>query len=125
MKPLARRFSNPMPGGRPVVASDLGSRRELVDQGETGLLYPAGNVEQLGRAILFLVERPELAIQMGVTARRFVQTQHTPEAHYHAMMRLYTQMRPWPPARKAVAPSITPAPLRIAFIGGRGTVSKY
>jgi glycosyltransferase involved in cell wall biosynthesis len=111
--------------GRPVVASDLGSRRELVDQGETGLLYPAGNVEQLGKAILFLVERPELAIQMGVTARRFVQTQHAPEAHYRAMMRLYTQMRPWPPARKAVAPPIAPPPLRIAFIGGRGTVSKY
>ena len=51
--------------GRPVVASDLGSRRELVDQGETGLLYPAGNVEQLGKAISFLVQRPELTAQMG------------------------------------------------------------
>ncbi|MGA8735103.1 MAG: glycosyltransferase family 4 protein [Terriglobales bacterium] len=111
--------------GRPVVASDLGSRRELVDQGETGLLYPAGNVEQLGKAISFLAERPELAAQMGVTARRFVQTQHAPEAHYRAMMRLYTQMRPWPPkAKKIAAPAAAP-PLRVAFIGGRGTVSKY
>jgi glycosyltransferase involved in cell wall biosynthesis len=41
------------------------------------------------------------------------------------MMRLYTQMRPWPPARKAIAKPVSPAPLRIAFIGGRGTVSKY
>jgi glycosyltransferase involved in cell wall biosynthesis len=111
---------------RPVVASDLGSRRELVDQGETGLLYPAGNVEQLGKAISFLAERPELTAQMGIAGRRLVEAQHAPDAHYRALMCLYARMRPWP--RKAVktvaAPTATP-PLRVAFIGGRGLVSKY
>ncbi len=112
--------------GRPVIASDLGSRRELVDQGETGLLYPPGNVEQLGKAISFLAERPELAAQMGVAGRGFVEAQHAPEAHYRALMCLYTRMRPWPRKAKktAVLPSAAP-PLRVAFIGGRGMVSKY
>jgi glycosyltransferase involved in cell wall biosynthesis len=111
---------------RPVVASDLGSRRELVDQGETGLLYPTGDVEQLGKAISFLVERPELAARMGATGRRFVEARHAPEAHYRALMRLYTQMRPWPrkPRKIAALPATAP-PLRVAFIGGRGIVSKY
>ena len=108
---------------RPVVASDLGSRRELIDQGETGLLYPAGNVEQLGKALSFLVERPELAAQMGVAGRRFVEAQHTPEAHYRALTRLYAQMRPWPRKSRKTIPAA--APLRVAFIGGRGMVSKY
>ena len=108
---------------RPVVASDLGSRRELIDQGETGLLYPAGNVEQLGKALSFLVERPELAAQMGVAGRRFVEAQHAPEAHYRTLTRLYAQMRPWPrKSRKTISAA---APLRVAFIGGRGIVSKY
>src|SRR6202451_4813228 len=41
-------------------------------------------------------------------------------------MRLYTQMRPWPPkASKTAARPVTARPLRVAFIGGRGTVSKY
>ena len=31
--------------GRAVVASDLGSRRELVREGETGLLYRSGDVK--------------------------------------------------------------------------------
>ena len=112
--------------GRPVVASDLGSRRELVEQGETGLLYPTGNVEQLHKAISFLAERPELAAQMGLTGRRFVEAQHAPEAHYRALMRLYNQMRPWPGRTKkpATLPATAP-PLRVAFIGGRGLVSKY
>jgi len=112
--------------GRTVVASDLGSRRELVDQGETGILFPPGNVEQLGKAISFLVEHPELAAEMGVAGRRFVEAQHAPEAHYRALMRLYTQMRPWPgKPKKTVAPTVTAPPLRVAFIGGRGMVSKY
>jgi glycosyltransferase involved in cell wall biosynthesis len=112
--------------GRPVVASDQGSRRELIDQGETGLLFPPGNVEQLVRAISFLVERPELAVQMGLNGRKFVEARHAPQAHYRALMRLYTQMRPWPSRAKKVAASpVTPPPLRVAFIGGRGLVSKY
>jgi glycosyltransferase involved in cell wall biosynthesis len=111
---------------RPVVASDLGSRRELVDQGETGLLYPPGNVDELGKAISFLVDRPELTAKMGASGRRFVEAQHAPEAHYRALMRLYTQMRPWPrKAKKSAALPVTVPPLRVAFIGGRGMVSKY
>ncbi|HEV2965004.1 MAG TPA: glycosyltransferase family 4 protein [Candidatus Angelobacter sp.] len=112
--------------GRPVVASDLGSRRELIEQGETGLLYPSGNVEQLQKAISFLAERPEIAAQMGIAGRRFVEAQHAPQAHYRALMRLYTQMRPWPGrAKKPATPPATVLPLHVAFIGGRGMVSKY
>src|SRR6202521_5417855 len=37
--------------GRTVVASDLGSRRELVQHGETGLLYRTGDVDHLATAI--------------------------------------------------------------------------
>jgi len=112
--------------GRPVVASDLGSRRELIDQGETGLLFPPGNVEQLEKAISFLAERPELTAQMGISGRRFVEAQHAPEAHYRALLRLFMQMRPWPgSAKKPVALPVTTPPLRVAFIGGRGLISKY
>jgi glycosyltransferase involved in cell wall biosynthesis len=111
--------------GRPVVASDLGSRRELIDQGETGLLYPTGNVEQLRNAISFLLERPELTVKMGAAGRRFVEAQHAPDAHYRALMRLYTQMRSWPPKVRKTISAPKAAPLRVAFIGGRGMVSKY
>src|ERR1700722_10335568 len=119
---LAKTILESYAWGRPVVASDLGSRRELVEQGETGLLFPSGNVEQLEKAISFLVERPELTVQMGIAGRRFVEAEHAPEAHYRALMRVYTQMRPWPgKAKKPVAAR----PVRVAFIGGRGVGSKY
>jgi glycosyltransferase involved in cell wall biosynthesis len=42
------------------------------------------------------------------------------------LMRLYAQMRPWPrKTRKIPALPAAPLPLRVAFIGGRGMVSKY
>ena len=55
--------------GRPVVASDLGSRRELVQHGLTGLLYSDGDREQLAHSIGFLFDRPDLIDKMGAAAR--------------------------------------------------------
>jgi glycosyltransferase involved in cell wall biosynthesis len=75
--------------GRAVIASDLGSRRELIHENQTGLLFPPGNVEQLAKGISFLHERPELAAQMGAAGREHVRNQHTPETHYAALLELY------------------------------------
>lgn len=63
---------------RAVVATDLGSRRELVQAGKTGLLYRAGDVEQLASAIRFLSEQPELAEKMGLEGRERVRQRYTP-----------------------------------------------
>jgi glycosyltransferase involved in cell wall biosynthesis len=112
--------------GRAVVASDLGSRRELVRHGETGVIYRAGDVSQLAGAISFLAEQPQLALTMGASGRALVAEQHSPENHYTAVMKLYEQLAP---ASERVCPrSIGPAArsrLKIAFIGGRGVISKY
>lgn len=105
--------------GRPVVASDLGSRRELVHENETGLLFEPGNVEQLAQTISTLARQPQLAAEMGAAGRRLLQTKHTPESHYRELMRVYERITPPSPR-----PSGT-RPVRVAFIGGRGVISKY
>ena len=66
------------------MASDLGSRRELVHEGATGVLFPAGDVAQLAGAISFLVERPQLAAEMGAAGRTLVTNQYSAEIHYAA-----------------------------------------
>jgi glycosyltransferase involved in cell wall biosynthesis len=110
--------------GRPVVASDLGSRRELVQEGETGLLYRVGNVDQLAAAILFLHDRPELATQMGATGRELVRVHHSQEQHFVALTKIYEQLATRKSKLRAPqSPSLVP--LRVAFIGGRGVVGKY
>jgi glycosyltransferase involved in cell wall biosynthesis len=135
--------------GRAVIASDTGSRRELVRDGETGVLYPAGNVDRLAAAIGALSAHPDLAENMGRTAWQLVQQRYTPEAHYQKLMALYeplitrkskaramlvptTQDPPWEgkahhhsrASHESAIPHHLPK-LRVAFIGGRGVVSKY
>jgi len=112
--------------GRAVIASDLGSRRELVHEGETGVLFQAGDVAHLAAAISFLIERPELAAQMGAAGRALVASQHSPDSHYRAMAHLYEQLAPRPKKMDGRGlKSVAKPALRVAFIGGRGVISKY
>ncbi|MGA7218379.1 MAG: glycosyltransferase family 4 protein [Candidatus Sulfotelmatobacter sp.] len=126
--------------GRAVIATDLGSRRELVRGGTTGLLYEAGDIEHLAAAIQFLGSRPELAVKMGSAGSELLR-RHTPDAHYESLIALYERLArgkqlssptatPGPLLRQKVSivapsPPILKPALRIAFIGGRGVVSKY
>jgi len=58
-----------MAHGRPVVASAVGGLRNLVVDGETGLLVPPGDVAALRAALEQLLGDGELRSRMGATAR--------------------------------------------------------
>jgi len=132
--------------GRAVIASDLGSRRELIRHGVTGLLYRPGDVTDLATAIQFLASRPDIAEKMGRAGLNLVQQSYQPEDHYRKLLGLYERVvaakkghydklvvtagePPWLPSRErqvALKQAVADRPhLRIAFIGGRGVVSKY
>lgn len=136
--------------GRAVVASDMGSRRELVRDGETGLLYPVGDTNALAAAIRMLGARPELAESMGRAGLRLVRDRHRPDAYCAKLVSIYERLirakvkvesalvptTEEPPWQRRLQRSVAsgkevsfPAPetqkLRVAFIGGRGVVSKY
>jgi glycosyltransferase involved in cell wall biosynthesis len=114
--------------GRPVVASDLGSRRELVQHGVTGLLYGDGDREQLAHSIGFLFDRPDLIEKMGANGRSRVKDHHDPGQHMEKLIEIYQRLASpkkllsFPAATHRAAP---PRGIRVAFIGGRGLVSKY
>lgn len=113
---------------KPVIASDLGSRRELVQHGVTGLLYPEGEREQLAHSIGFLFDRPDLIQKMGAAARRRVKANHDPDQQVEKLLGLYSRLTSakkllsFPAAVKLPRPRRS---VRVAFIGGRGLVSKY
>ena len=135
--------------GRAVVASDMGSRRELVHQGETGFLYRCGDVNQLAEAIRELVSNPDLARTNGeLPAGSGCVQHHSPESHYQKLLSLYEGLaarrqssgrgvfRRKTVMDKTSQPCDSPAArhfhrrtaakiCEIAFIGGRGVISKY
>jgi hypothetical protein len=93
--------------------------------GETGLLYRCGDVNQLAAAIALLRERPEMAREMGEAGRHLVLQRHSPAEHYNTLLGIYQQIAK--PARDVAAPQTADTKLRarVAFIGGRGVVSRY
>src|ERR1039458_10445522 len=115
--------------GRAVVASDLGSRRELVHEGKTGLLYTTGNVPHLVSTLEFLSFQPQLADEMGRAGRELVRQQYTPEAHYEVLISLYERLtagkqssREWRGSSKEIA-KLTATPTRPVL--GRTPVSGF
>jgi glycosyltransferase involved in cell wall biosynthesis len=113
---------------RPVIASDLGSRREFVEHGVTGLLYKTGDREQLAHCIGFLFDRHDLIEKMGTNARARVKSNHGVEQHLEKLLGVYARLISEKKVLSFPTPSWQPrAPhsVRVAFIGGRGLVSKY
>ena len=64
-----------MAQGRLVLASDVGGHRELIDDGRTGVLFPAGSVEGLASAALELLQARDRWEDFRQAGRRFVETE--------------------------------------------------
>jgi len=65
--------------GLPVVATAVGGTRELVDEGETGFLVPAGDAVGLASRIVRLLQEPARARAMGERARKKIAGQFSLE----------------------------------------------
>jgi len=62
-----------MAAGKPVVAFDIPSIRELVKDGNTGILVRERNIVLFAESIVQLAEHPDTARDMGERARQIVQ----------------------------------------------------
>jgi glycosyltransferase involved in cell wall biosynthesis len=59
-----------MAAGTAVVATETAGARELIKPGETGLLVPIGDVDQLAARILDLLTNENLRVRMGAAAQK-------------------------------------------------------
>ncbi|HKP17025.1 MAG TPA: glycosyltransferase family 4 protein [Gaiellaceae bacterium] len=66
-----------MAAGRPTVAAAVGEIGRLIEDGETGLLYPPGDGRQLADCIDTLLADRDLARRLGDAARAKVLRDHT------------------------------------------------
>jgi len=62
-----------MASGTPVIASNVGGLKYAVENQQTGLLFPAGNVTLLTQALQRLINQPEWSEQLGRSGRARVE----------------------------------------------------
>jgi glycosyltransferase involved in cell wall biosynthesis len=92
--------------GRPLVASDINGCREIVRDGENGVLVPVKDADALARAIGRLVEDRALREKMGAAGRRLVAEHFSVEQVARETLDAYRALLRgrWP--RAASAPSL-------------------
>lgn len=85
-----------MAQGRLLIASDVGGHKELIRDGETGLLFRAGDARALADTLLRLLGQRERWDALRAAGRRYVET----ERHWAASVQRYVR-----PYARLVGPS--------------------
>jgi glycosyltransferase involved in cell wall biosynthesis len=75
--------------GKPVVVTDAGGNRELVEDGKTGRLVSIRDPQALASAILSLLRQPEQAAEMGRRARETLLLRFSLDRMVHDYETLY------------------------------------
>jgi glycosyltransferase involved in cell wall biosynthesis len=78
-----------MAAARPIVATDVGSARELVESAGAGLVVPPGNVDRLVDAIARLTADEDERRACGARALRFARREHHIDAVCEKLLTLY------------------------------------
>jgi len=62
-----------MAQGHLLIASDVGGHKELIEDGQTGVLFRAGDIADLAAKAVATLDQPEKAAAMRANGRRFVE----------------------------------------------------
>jgi len=78
--------------GVPVVASGIGAMTEIIEQGRTGLLFAAGDAEDLAAKVEWASGHPADMARMRGEAREVYLSLYTPERNYELLVALYERV---------------------------------
>jgi len=88
-EPFGRVLIEAMAAGKPVVATDAGAAREIIEDGVQGLLVPSGDAQALARAIVYILTQPDLARAMGLSGRAKVQERFSAQQYVDGVQAVY------------------------------------
>lgn len=81
-----------MAAARPVVATDVGGAREVIMNGETGYLVPAGDDTAMAERVISLIRDTNTARAMGEAGRRIVAERFSRETQLRRTENMYEQL---------------------------------
>jgi glycosyltransferase involved in cell wall biosynthesis len=92
MENLSMSVAEAMAYGKAVVATDVGGTRELLLDGETGLLVPPRNPEAIAEAISTFIEDPEFAKKCGERARARIEAEFSLQRQVAQLEEIYLSL---------------------------------
>ena len=78
--------------GMPVIASNVGGIPSLINNGENGLLFEAGNADDLYHKIKLLLKNKELAIKIAANAATTAMKRNYPESVAKRTLEIYNEI---------------------------------
>ena len=75
--------------GKPVIGSRIGGIPELIDEDKTGLLFQAGNHEELASCMGILYDNRMMAQEMGNQGNALLKSKFNRESHYAKLEKFY------------------------------------
>jgi len=75
---------------KPVVSSDIGSMKDIVIEGENGLLFKPRDINQI-KSKIELLKDDELCRKLGKRAYENALKIYDPEKHYQGLMRIFNK----------------------------------
>jgi len=82
-----------MAAGCPVIAiKDIGAISETVIDGETGILVEKQNPEEIAKAIIYLIENPDMRAKMGLAARKRFEENYTIDKNIDNTIKVFNKV---------------------------------
>jgi len=78
--------------GTPIVASNLGAMREVIDDERTGLLFEPGDANDLVKKLRWAWGHPELMETYGRAGRREFESKYTAERNRDQLLAIYERV---------------------------------
>lgn len=89
---LSRAMLEAMAAGVPVVATKVQGVEEVITDGVHGLVVPPEDPVELSRALMHMVEHPELRKQMGAAAQKHIMSFYTTDVMFARLFDLVTNL---------------------------------
>ncbi|MGC8979814.1 glycosyltransferase, partial [Caldisericum sp.] len=77
---------------KPVVAYNIRGVRDLVEDGVNGFLVPFGDIKELSNKIIYLMEHPDIAKEMGKRGREKIEKEFSLKIILKDMKNLYKEI---------------------------------
>lgn len=81
-----------MASGLPVVATDVGGNADLVANGRSGELVPAGDIDAMAASLMRMANGPQRAMAMGAEGRKLVEQRFSLTAMVDAYQGVYDRL---------------------------------